>query len=70
MGADPGRRLDRSAADPGSRPPDRFSFVGSPDPELERRYVGRSVAAYLGAGPAEPGDLRVVRAPLGQHRRR
>lgn len=26
---------------------ERFSFVGSPDHELERRYVGRSAAGYL-----------------------
>jgi hypothetical protein len=36
------------------RSPDRFSFTGSPDPELERRYVGRSVAAYGGAGARSP----------------
>ena len=29
----------------------RHSFIGEEDDELERRYVGRSVAAYLGAGP-------------------
>ncbi len=29
----------------------RHSFVGEADDELERRYVGRSVAAYLGASP-------------------
>lgn len=29
---------------------ERWSFVGERDPELEDRYVGRSVAAYLGAG--------------------
>jgi hypothetical protein len=28
----------------------RFSFVGDPDPELEARYVGRNVGAYLGSG--------------------
>ena len=38
----------------GHRPPDRFSFVGAPDPELERRYVGRSVAAYGAAGARSP----------------
>lgn len=32
----------------------RHSFIGSEDGELEGRYVGRSVAAYLGAGPG-PG---------------
>ena len=46
--AGPGRGGD------GSRPPDRFSFVGSPEPELERRYVGRSVAAYGTAGARGP----------------
>jgi hypothetical protein len=25
---------------------EQFSFVGTPDPELEERYVGRTVAAY------------------------
>ena len=29
---------------------DRFSFVGTPDPELDARYAGRSVRAYLGTG--------------------
>jgi hypothetical protein len=29
---------------------DRFSFVGTPDPELDERYAGRSVASYLGTG--------------------
>ena len=29
---------------------DRFSFVGTPAPELDERYAGRSVAAYLGSG--------------------
>jgi hypothetical protein len=38
----------------GRRSPDRFSFVGSPDPELEKRYVGKSVEPYLGAGPGNP----------------
>jgi hypothetical protein len=38
----------------GSRPLDRFSFVGSPDPELEKRYVGKSVEPYLGTGPRNP----------------
>ena len=50
-----------------SRSADRFSFAGSPDPELEDRYGGKSVVAYLGAGSRRPGHLRVVRAPLGQH---
>jgi hypothetical protein len=36
------------------RPTDRHSFVGSPDPELERRYLARSVAAYLGNGAQGP----------------
>jgi len=51
--AAPGR--DGPAVDAGgSRAPDRFSFVGSPDPELEKRYVGKSVEPYLGAGPGNP----------------
>jgi hypothetical protein len=32
----------------------RYSFTGTPDPELERRYVGKSVASYLGAGTPSP----------------
>src|ERR1700722_9672228 len=36
------------------RPPDRFSFAGAPDPELEDRYTGKSVAAYQGAGSRSP----------------
>ena len=28
----------------------RFSFVGTPDHDLEARYVGRNVRAYLGSG--------------------
>lgn len=28
----------------------RFSFVGTPDPDLDERYAGRSVAPYLGTG--------------------
>jgi hypothetical protein len=38
----------------GARVPERYSFVGRPDPELERRYVGRSVAAYVGPGSTGP----------------
>ncbi|MGD0393752.1 MAG: hypothetical protein ABSC41_14055 [Acidimicrobiales bacterium] len=38
----------------GDRPADRFSFVGSPDPELEKRYGGRSVAAYGAVGSRSP----------------
>ncbi len=34
----------------GSRAPERYSFVGVRDPELDRRYVGKSVAPYLGKG--------------------
>ncbi len=29
---------------------ERYSFVGTRDPALEERYVGRSVSAYLGSG--------------------
>ena len=32
----------------------RWSFVGAPDAELGRRYVGRNVAAYLGGGTPAP----------------
>jgi uncharacterized protein len=37
-----------------ARSADRFSFIGSPDPEVEGRYLGRSVAAYLGPGAPSP----------------
>jgi len=37
---------------------ERFSFVGTPDPELDARYAGRSVAAYLGSGT--PGAVTYV----------
>jgi uncharacterized protein len=37
-----------------SRSPDRFCFAGAPDPELEDRYTGKSVAAYQGAGSKSP----------------
>jgi hypothetical protein len=33
--------------------PERFSFVGTPDPDLDVRYAGRSVRDYLGGGPPE-----------------
>ncbi len=33
---------------------DRFSFVGQNDPDLEKRYVGKSVAGYVGAGSQSP----------------
>jgi hypothetical protein len=33
---------------------DRYSFTGTRDAELERRYVGKSVAAHLGAGAPSP----------------
>ncbi len=49
-------RIDQwqpTPAAPGDRS-GRYSFVGPPDPELERRYLGKSVAAYLGAGPPSP----------------
>ncbi len=42
------------AADGTGTAGDRYSFVGFPDPELERRYGGRSVAAYLGSGAPSP----------------
>jgi hypothetical protein len=32
----------------------RYSFAGPHDPELERRYVGKSVAGYLGTGAPSP----------------
>ena len=33
---------------------ERWSFIGSRDVALESRYVGRSVAAYLGTGTPSP----------------
>jgi hypothetical protein len=42
----------------GGGPTGRYSFVGPVDPELERRYVGKSVAAYLGKGT--PGAITFV----------
>ena len=42
-------------------------FAGVRDPELESRYLGRTRRRPTGAGSPEPGDLRVVRPPLGQH---
>ena len=32
----------------------RYSFVGEHDPDLEKRYLGRNVAAYLGPGSQSP----------------
>jgi hypothetical protein len=32
----------------------RYSFAGPADPEMEERYVGKSVAAYLGGGVPSP----------------
>jgi hypothetical protein len=46
-------RIDGWAPTPDGAPGsgrDRWSFAGEPDPDLEARYVGRSVAAYLGDG--------------------
>jgi uncharacterized protein len=37
-----------------ARTADRFSFIGPPDPEVEERYLGRSVAGYLGHGVTSP----------------
>jgi len=48
--AGPGRA---GSADP-VPPYPRFSFVGTRDPELEGRYVGRSVASYRGTGAPNP----------------
>ena len=39
-----------SAAGKAERAADRYSFVGARDPELERRYMGKSVAPYFGKG--------------------
>jgi hypothetical protein len=46
-------RVDGWEPTPSSGPPggvERWSFAGERDPGLESRYVGRSVAAYLGTG--------------------
>jgi len=46
-------RIDRWEPSPATGAPgavERWSFTGERDAELEARYVGRSVAAYLGAG--------------------
>ena len=43
--------------DPTGAPTDpatRYTLRGDPDPELEKRYRGRSVAAYRGAGAQPP----------------
>ncbi len=37
-----------------SDPATRYALRGEPDPELERRYRGRSVAAYRGTGSQPP----------------
>jgi len=47
-------RIERWEPTPGSGAAgavERWSFSGERDVELESRYAGRSVAAYLGAGP-------------------
>jgi uncharacterized protein len=49
----PSRGGDAGAGKVGGRS-GRYSFAGPHDPELERRYGGKSVAAYLGTGPASP----------------
>ncbi len=51
--AGPGR--DGPVADPGAADrPTGSPSSGSPDPELEKRYVGKSVEPYLGGRPANP----------------
>jgi hypothetical protein len=61
-------RIERWEPTPGTRsgpgpragvPIGRYSLVGSPDPVLEERYVGKSVTAYLGDGP--PSQVTYVR---------
>jgi hypothetical protein len=47
-------RSRHSAVDTTARSTYRYSFTGAPDPELERRYVGKSVAGYLGTGTPSP----------------
>jgi hypothetical protein len=62
-------RIERWETSPRGRAGDRFSLVGAPDPELERRYRGRNVAYYLGQGTPAPvtyvwcGPHSVGRAP-------
>ena len=50
----PARRGGLAALPVANRPVDRYSFVGTPDPHLGRRYIGRSVAAHLGTGTQSP----------------
>ncbi len=53
---EPTRRGAHSPKPAGGTPSaiDRYSFVGTPDPELETRYAGKNVAPYLGASGQNP----------------
>ncbi len=54
---EPGRTAETERA------ADRYSFVGTRDPELERRYVGKSVTPYFGKG----GQSSVAYVWCGPH---
>jgi len=47
-------RSRHTVAETTARSTYRYSFIGTPDPELERRYVGKSAASYLGTGTPSP----------------
>jgi hypothetical protein len=47
-------RSRHTVADTTARSTYRYSFFGTPDPELEGRYVGKSAASYLGTGTPSP----------------
>ena len=49
-----GWALSEQASPGARRTADRFSFTGAADRDLEQRYQGRSVAAYLGEGAPSP----------------
>ena len=53
---EPTRRGAHSPKPAGGTPSaiDRYSFVGTPDADLETRYAGKSVAPYLGASGQSP----------------
>jgi hypothetical protein len=52
----------RATARAGARSSSRYSFVGVRDEELERRYVGRSVASYLDAEAATASNATTATA--------
>ena len=60
------RPVSRRRAEP-VRPPSGSPSSGTRSRARAIATRAGASAAYLGRGIAEPGDLRVVRAPLGQH---